>query len=424
MNITIQSVCVSLDDLAESVLKSYNSDSTMTENWGWNMPPLNRHDLASIASKLSYKLKKANIISLDEDVEDELGEIPKRIKLFKSHTLVYLFNGNGQQAVPVYFSLMEWVNATLNPLFEWEVLQDNKALPTQLARRIRGIQADLNSITPDKEALEKQISLIKEAVEAAESLPADLESLKSARIQVSSLSTQSAEAYGKIDTFLRDSQAGYRNIVDKKDEADKLVEQCEIAYRITTTKGLAAAFDLRAEKLANTMWAWVGGLAIALVTGGFVGASRFQALVQALQANDPHWGVIWMDLGLSLVSLAGPVWFAWIATKQINQRFRLSEDYAFKASVAKAYEGYRKEAARIDEVFEARLFSSALSRLEEAPLRLVEDEYHGSPWHELFSSPSFQKALEKVPELKDKFIEVAKDGLSNIASKSKASDVE
>lgn len=307
MNITIQSVCVSLDDLAESVLKSYNSDSTMTENWGWNMPPLNRHDLASIASKLSYKLKKANIISLDEDVEDELGEIPKRIKLFKSHTLVYLFNGNGQQAVPVYFSLMEWVNATLNPLFEWEVLQDNKALPTQLARRIRGIQADLNSITPDKEALEKQISLIKEAVEAAESLPADLESLKSARIQVSSLSTQSAEAYGKIDTFLRDSQAGYRNIVDKKDEADKLVEQCEIAYRITTTKGLAAAFDLRAEKLANTMWAWVGGLAIALVTGGFVGASRFQALVQALQANDPHWGVIWMDLGLSLVSLAGPV---------------------------------------------------------------------------------------------------------------------
>lgn len=70
------------------------------------------------------------------------------------------------------------------------------------------------------------------------------------------------------------------------------------------------------------------------------------------------------------------------------------------------------------------MFSSALSRLEEAPLRLVEDEYHGSPWHELFSSPSFQKALEKVPELKDKFIEVAKDGLSNIASKSKASDVE
>jgi uncharacterized protein YdcH (DUF465 family) len=424
MNSSVQKVCTSLDDLAASILKSHSGDATLAETWGWSLPALNRHDLANILTSISSRLEKANISVLDEEIEDGIEEIPKRINVFKSQTLQYIFNGNGNHASAAYFSLVEWINITLSPLFEWEVLQDNKALPNQLAKRLRGIQADLNSITPDKEVLEKQIRLIKEAVEAAESLPADLETLKSARTQVSSLSTQSAESYGKIDTFLKDSEARYKNIADKKEEADKLVEQCEIAYRITTTKGLAAAFDLRAEKLANTMWAWVGGLATALITGGFVGASRFQALVQALQASNPHWGVIWMDLGLSLVSLAGPVWFAWIATKQINQRFRLSEDYAFKASVAKAYEGYRKEAARIDETFEARLFSSALSRLEEAPLRLVEDEYHGSPWHELFSSPAFQKALDTVPDLKDKFISIAKEEINNITSKSKAPDVE
>ena len=66
-----------------------------------------------------------------------------------------------------------------------------------------------------------------------------------------------------------------------------------------------------------------------------------------------------------------------------GERFRLSEDYAFKASVSKAYEGYRREAANLDEAFAARLFSSALTRLDEAPLRLVETENHGSPWHEL-----------------------------------------
>lgn len=130
-------------------------------------------------------------------------------------------------------------------------------------------------------------------------------------------------------------------------------------------------------------------------------------------------GSIWLHIVLSILSLGAPIWFAWVATKQISQRFRLSEDYAFKASVAKAYEGYRKEAARIDESFEARLFSSALSRLEEAPLRLVESDTHSSPWHELISSPQFQKALETLPELRDKFIELAKDGISALKLKTK-----
>src|SRR5690606_11815180 len=104
-----------------------------------------------------------------------------------------------------------------------------------------------------------------------------------------------------------------------------------------------------------------------------------------------------------------PLWFAWIATKQINQRFRLSEDYAYKASVAKAYEGYRREAAKIDTIFEARLFSSALERLEEAPLRLVEEEMHGSPWHELFTSKPFRDALETIPEFRDSIINLMKN---------------
>jgi hypothetical protein len=98
--------------------------------------------------------------------------------------------------------------------------------------------------------------------------------------------------------------------------------------------------------------------------------------------------------------VGAPVWFSWLATKQIGQRFRLAEDYAFKASVAKAYEGYKLEATRLDPNFEKRLFASALTRLDEAPLRLVETGSPGSPWHELIDSHAFKQALEIVPELK------------------------
>lgn len=96
------------------------------------------------------------------------------------------------------------------------------------------------------------------------------------------------------------------------------------------------------------------------------------------------------------------------------QRFRLAEDYAFKASVAKAYEGYRKEAARIDPEFESRLFSSALSRLEEAPLRLVKDQGHGSPLQEIMNSEAFQKIASDIPEFRDKFIDLTKYGIASL----------
>ena len=51
-----------------------------------------------------------------------------------------------------------------------------------------------------------------------------------------------------------------------------------------------------------------------------------------------------------------------------------------------------------------RLFSSALTRLEEAPLRLIDNDTHGSPWSEILNILS-QKSKEntekeKLPEAK------------------------
>jgi hypothetical protein len=114
---------------------------------------------------------------------------------------------------------------------------------------------------------------------------------------------------------------------------------------------------------------------------------------------------------LAVLGVGAPLWFSWLATKQIGQRFRLSEDYAFKASVAKAYEGYRKEAAVLDPEFQATLFRSALTRLDEAPLRLVEVEQHGSPWSELLKSEIVKEAMKVAPELPAKIMMIASDTL-------------
>jgi len=411
MHAALEKLCVSLDGVAAAVLASTTEDRTMTEMWGWNLPALSRHDLARAASGLSERIRATASETVPPILEKALTRFPAQLQLLQSQTVQYLFNGNGLQAAPAYLSTLSNIETQLASVLAWEKV-DNNLMPTKLARRIRSINAQLEQLTPDKEAISNQINLIRDAVEAAETLPSDLESLNSARSEVARISDEAAALLAKITTRSEEAAAAAISTTSHKEAAARLVAQCEEAYRITTTKGLAAAFDQRASKLGVSMWVWVGGLLAALAIGAYLGIGRVTLLSTAMSSGNPQWSVIWMHIVLSLLSIGPPLWFSWLATKQIGQRFRLAEDYAFKASVAKAYEGYRKEAAKIDEAFEARLFASALTRLEEAPLRLVETDTHGSPWHELISSPAFRIAIDAIPELKDKFIEIAKTGLT------------
>lgn len=415
MDKTIEKICTSLDELSEAVINGWTGDQTFTEAWGWNCLPITRHELASIPELMADKLRSSSSDNLSKEFLENIIDLPRRINLIKNNTVTYLYNGHNPQATQAFISAMDWIRTSLDPLMGWQILQDNNALPNQLAKRLRSIEADLNEITPKKDELAIQIKQIKDAKETAESLPIDFERLKEIRTKIDKVSSDSSELFGKIDNYHKSITEISKHIDEKKSETDKLVEQCEEAYRITTTKGLAASFDQRAKTLSNSMWIWVGGLVIALVIGAWIGSHRLEILTEAMKSNT-QWNILGLNILLSILSIGAPLWFAWLSTKQINQRFRLTEDYAFKASVAKAYEGYRKEAARIDVAFEARLFSSALTRLEEAPLRLTEHDSHGSPWHELISSKSFETAMGIVPELKNDFVRIVKDGMSTTKS--------
>lgn len=197
-------------------------------------------------------------------------------------------------------------------------------------------------------------------------------------------------------------------IIKNKDESIKYISQIEDSYRITTSKGLAGAFTEKAQSLSLSVLIWVGGLLIALITGAIIGADRLETLTKLLASDNASSTVVVGQIFLSIISLGLPLWFAWLSTKQIGQRFRLAEDYAFKASVSKAYEGYRKEAARIDEKFEAKLFDTVLNRLDEPPLRHIEDTQHGSPWHEIASTVGLEKLTSVLPDLKDTILKQTK----------------
>ena len=145
------------------------------------------------------------------------------------------------------------------------------------------------------------------------------------------------------------------------------------------------------------MWFWIVGLLVALSAGSIFGSIQLRSLLNMLDGPGAPGSVIVLNALLSFLSIGAPVWFAWLATKQIGQRFRLAEDYAFKAAVSRAYEGFRRETARFDKDMEEKLLASALTRLDELPLRLLEAQSYGSPWHELASSEVMKKAMREVP---------------------------
>ncbi|WP_241151779.1 hypothetical protein [Pseudomonas viridiflava] len=302
----------------------------------------------------------------------------------------------------------------------WKALEHDLApLPAQeieqsiqdSTRRARAMESKLAELKERSTLLDQMVTRIEAAHTAAQELPIDLQYLKETRAQI--------EISKRNATLDRDHVAEARATAESaKDELASLTEsardvlaRCETAYASATSTGLAAAFSERSAALNNSVALWVAGLLAALIAGSIFSFSRMDRILELLSLPGDHGLILSVNLALAVLSVSGAVWFAWLSTKQIGQRFRLSEDYAFKASISRAYEGYRREAARIDKDLEKQLLSSALARLDEQPLRLVESNSFGSPGHELLASDLVKDAIKTVPGFAEKVISMASSAL-------------
>lgn len=411
-----------LDELATAVQAVSGDKRSQTEMWGFAFPALDRLELASVASILADRIREHAPLEIDPDERQWLIDAASRVSVIKATIVPQLYGGN-PNAASAYLVSLYALERILDRFLGWEGNPEIAKLPAKLARRVSAASTRVAHVERDTSDLEAKVQVILSAHEAADQLPIDLDILRAALENVKSLEEQAIKAQERISGVEAAISHAKSEAQRHADDAEKLVNQCDEAYRITTTTGLAAAFDQRGEKLRKSTNWWVGLLAVALGAGCWLGVHRVAALSSVLSRDTLNWGAIALHMVLSVVSVAAPLWFAWIATKQIQQRFKLAEDYAFKASVAKAYEGYRKEAARIDPEFEARLFASALTRLEEAPLRMIEsDPSHGGPWHELIASEGFKRALETSTDLAERAYGIALSALPSKLTRSKAAN--
>lgn len=387
----------------------------------WAFPGITKAELIAEAKSLISLIEDKGNDEVD-DKDGTLSRYLQALEFLKSHTVPAIW-GSANEAVPAYIITINALKTALKPFL---VKDDSKELAIQLRnqrRRVRGLEATLDELEPRTSPLKDMVSSIEQAHETAEQLPTDLASLKEARETIGNLVTESTAdkaATLAAKTEIERLQAELKNA---SKEAKDILEECKSTYAAATSVGLAAAFSERSDSLSTSMWIWVVGLVLSLSAGGYFGSAQLQKLLELMALRNISSLSMSINFIMAILSIGAPIWFSWLATKQIGQRFKLSEDYAFKASVSRAYEGFRRETARFDKEMEAKLLSSALTRLDELPLRLVEAESHGSPWHELASSNIVKQAMSKIPSFPDKVKELAGNVMSKEQELTKVAQV-
>ncbi|MDG5974334.1 hypothetical protein H010_03667 [Hydrogenophaga taeniospiralis CCUG 15921] len=382
----------------------------------WSFPGLNRAELIDETESLIKVIEENAIEDIEKDRAAELNDYVRRLKHLHTQTIPNLW-GNAGQAVTAFMLTLQGLRRALTKALPL----DNHAAATTTLRRltaqVRSMEARLLDLEPRTTSLTSMVSRIEAAHEAADQLPTDLASLAESRSKLETLLHDSTIDFGRIESLRTQADELDRKLRQSADDAKAVIDRCETAYSAATSVGLAAAFSERSLTLSKSMWFWVAGLIAALAAGSHFGSTQLQSLVSLFTQPNVGTAVIALNLLLSILSVAAPVWFGWLATKQIGQRFRLAEDYAFKASISRAYEGFRREAAKVDKNMEAQLLASALNRLDEQPLRLVESDSHGSPWHEIAASDSVKQALRAVPGFAGQIKELAESAIDAVKSR-------
>lgn len=406
----------SLDALSERLEQIADAIPTKFQQNTWNVPSVDRADLIAEAQAISTLIEERGS-EFDPDDEEQIEPLVKRLDFLLANTLPQL-QPQAAAAIPAYMLTIRHIKRRLidllPPLDEDAIYQQ----VLQQKRRTDAVEARLNDVQPRTENLETMLGRIEAAYQAADRLPADLEDLSKANQQITQIADEAATNGSTIENLLATIKEQEENLERIKKNASEILKKCETAYASSTSVGLAKVFADRSKSLSWSIYVWVAGLIVALISAGIFGSQQLQKLTSLMTSPNVPVILALLNMLLAVFAVGAPIWFAWLATKQIGQRFRLAEDYAFKASISTAYEGYRREAARIDESFdgqnlEVQLLQSALTRLDELPLRLVEVPTHGSPWSEMLHSEVIREAIKTVPG----FVNQVKDiAVSNIAT--------
>lgn len=384
--------------------------TTFRGTLGWNAPALRAEDAQSLIDDIVER-----ILELAEEADPTTVEAEERLVNLSDQAKLMDFANFASDPTMVARSTFEFLlfaNTVLPPKkvdVDWDKVDRAQTIPKALASRLRSLEASITALDPRIVNLAEKASAVESAYDAAEQLPTTLADLGEAQTQIAAFKMKAQSDTAMTEHVMQQVHQQQEKINQLATDAAELVSRCQEAYRITTAVGLAGSFDQRSTALRNAARVWTVILMLSLLSAVAVGQVRFEA-IKALLEGEHSWPAVLLNIIFVIVGVGAPIWLAWLSTHYIGRSSRLSEDYAFKASVSKAYEGFRKEAVSLDPEFAKRLFGSALDRLDELPSRLVTKGHHNSPVEALLSHESVRTFISDFPNASERFMKLFQDG--------------
>lgn len=420
-------IIVSLNALKQRVDKVWSAhipkERTFLEQFNYGYPALYVVDIVEIIDSVSHRIRK---MYSDEGYEADDGYWDKTAEQVDQLTFAN-FPSDPANWIRSTIEFLFWLSQAVPPLaadVDWlKVSRDH--IPKQVFERLQGLDERVRGALENSEKISDVIREIEAAHEAADRLPTNLQELRSTSEEIRNLLISAKSDVSSIEKVTKQVEAVNKIIEEKRRETEAIAKQCQVNFNNATSEGLAGAFSDRSRSLVKTGWAWVAILIASLGAGTYIAGGRFQALL-ALLAQSSTIGasvdrfMIIVQLLAAFMGLGAAVWVGWVSTKNINQSFKLAEDYAFKASISKAYQGYRQEAIDLQGDFLQRLFGSALTRLDEAPIRLLNEKDHATPLEALLENKAFSEIVKAVPNLQQRIGEMVSEGKASVAAVSAA----
>lgn len=249
------------------------------------------------------------------------------------------------------------------------------------------------------EKIEEQKATIDAAVQAAETTEEELAAIKGKvladQTAVAALlagaakdQTDLKQHADTLQTLIELSQTTLDEIEKQKADADKKIAtgtellananaQLTKALQDINRQGLAGAFATQAKKVSGERLMWVAAFCASI---GWLIYVAYSVISGAPGNGSPAFDPNSLLRGLPFAAPA--IWLGWFSARQIGMLARIQQDYAYKASTAVAFEGYKKEVASAnDQELSKQLLETAVTNFGENPVRLYEKkgDDHGHP---------------------------------------------
>jgi len=340
--LNIQNVLRQITDKVMKVMPNDEALGIHYKNWGF--PGVSRVDLVDEARLIISLIEERGVDDLGNQA-DRLQEYELSLQYLLEDTVPYLVDAHAATAVTAYLFTLYGLRRVLESVLVRDVYAEANAICISSLKRAKHLELHLNSAENQSDSISAMMDKIRNAHDAADQLPADLDSLSNARKSVENIVQEIQKTMDEIKELSDKAKEYDVKFEQCSVKVDDTLERCETAYAASTSVGLATAFNERCKKLSLSMWFWVAVLAASLAAGYYLGSDQLHTLSKLFTLPDSPASMVMVNLMLAIISVGAPVWLAWLATKQIGQRFRLAEDYAFKASISRAYEGFRREAS-------------------------------------------------------------------------------